>query len=320
MTATDKAKLRVAFVVGTFPLVSETFIINQVADMLDRDVHVEVFAFGRGSAENVSSRYDAYRMGRRTHCLQPPGSRLQRLAGALPIAFRLFCASPLLLIRVLTRGIQVRSLRLLFEVAPFVGKRFDVIHCHFGTCAVAFLSIKDVLKLNTPFVTTFYGYDVSSVVKQLPNCYDRLKHESSLFFVMSNDMRRRVVSQGFPDSKVKVHPVSIDVESYPFCERTLPSSELIELVSVGRFVEKKGFDDLLRALAIVRRSSNRAFRCSVIGGGALEGQIRDLTSALRLQDLVDFRGYLGIEEIIRLLLTKHIMVQPSKIAKDGDME
>lgn len=320
----NNSPLKVAFVVGAFPSVSHTFIINQVADLLDRGVQVEVFTSGRGSTRNISERYAAYKMDDLTHELLPPPSIFRRLFGAVPKAFRLLRANPRSLLRfcnVARFGRSAWSLRLLYRAEPFAGRKFDVIHCHFGPDAVAFLDIKDVLGIQAPVVTTLYGYDVSSVFRQLPaNFYDRLKRECSLFFVMSKNMKKRVVAQGFPEEKVQVLPVSIDVTSYPFCERRNPADKPIELVSVGRFVEKKGFDDLLRALAIVRRKTNRSFRCSVIGGGTLEQQIHDLARSLGLKDVVDFTGPMSIDEIMRLLMEKHIMVQPSKTAANGDME
>jgi len=39
----EEKKLKIAFVVGVFPVISETFIINQIADLLDRGVEVEIF-------------------------------------------------------------------------------------------------------------------------------------------------------------------------------------------------------------------------------------------------------------------------------------
>ena len=320
----DKPNLRVAFVTDAFPVISETFVIDQVADLLDRGVEVEIFTYNRGSTESISSRHNAYRMEERTHCLQRPTSNIRRFAGALPRALRLVRKNPLSLFRAINcfkYGRKAFSLRLLFEAAPFVGKRFDIVHCHFGPSAVSFLDIKDILKLDIPLVTTLYGYDVSSVFQKSPGeFYDRLKCESSLFLVMSNNMKQRVVAQGFPEHKVKVHPASIDVSSYPFCERRHRTGESIELVSVGRLVEKKGFDDLLRALAIVRSRTARPFRCSIIGGGPLEREMRHLASSLGLEEIVEFQGYLPIERIVDLLLKKHIMVQPSKTASNGDME
>src|SRR5205814_7640499 len=140
------------------------------------------------------------------------------------------------------------------HIEPFIGKKFDLVHCHFGPVANKYLLVKDILNLDVPLVTTLYGFDVSAYFKQCPpNIYDRLKRECELFFVMSDNMKQRVLARGFPENKVKVHPVSINVDSYPFSERKCRSDGVVEIASVGRFVEKKGFDDLLRALSIVRR-------------------------------------------------------------------
>jgi colanic acid/amylovoran biosynthesis glycosyltransferase len=137
---------------------------------------------------------------------------------------------------------------------------------------------------------------------------------------MSEDMKRRVVEQGFPEEQVVVHPVSIDVSAYAFSTRKLGADEELRLLAVGRFVEKKGFDDLLRALAIVKERAPRAVRCTIVGGGPLEPELRQLADSLGLQDVVRFPGLMAIEEIIDLFAETHVLVQPSKTAADGDME
>ena len=321
MPSRTSKPLRVAFVVGEFPSVSETFIINQVADLLDQGAHVEVFAFAEGVAgPHISARYDAHHMSERTHPLQVSASRLRSPRHVIGSVFRLLL-HPLSLLRALSYCARARSLRLLFSFIPFIGRRFDVIHCHFGEIANRFLTIKNALHLNTALVTTFYGYDVSKVFKECPaDVYDSLIRACSLFLVMSNDMKQRVLARGFPVDKVKVMPVSIDVDSYPFSERKCASDAPIELVSVARFVEKKGLDDLLRALAIVKERTPRAFRCSIIGSGPLDRQLRELVQSLGLHNDVEFKGSMKIEDIIQLLPRMHTMVQPSKTARDGDME
>ena len=317
-------KPRIAFVVGTFPAISETFIINQVADLLDRGFHVEIFTFQTGARQFISSRHTAYRMSERTHGLQPPASRWVRRLAAIPIVFRLLFSRPQCLIRVLKMiqsDRQARPLEWLYGVMPFVGKQFDLVHCHFGDVAVRFLTIKDLLHLDIPLITTFYGYDASRLFTQAPpDFYARLKREGDLFFVMSHSMKGRVLAEGFPEAKIKVLPVSINVDSYPFSERTCLPDKPVQLISVGRFVEKKGFNNLLRALALVRQKSSRAFHCSLVGGGRLEEPLRELTTALGLNDVVDFKGQMKMEDIIDLLLECHIMVQPSKTAANGDRE
>jgi hypothetical protein len=53
-------KLPIAFVVDAFPTITETFIVDQIADLRDRGIEVEIFAFDMGMKTHVSSRYARY--------------------------------------------------------------------------------------------------------------------------------------------------------------------------------------------------------------------------------------------------------------------
>ncbi len=322
---TQSKKMKIGFVVGIFPALSETFIIDQVADLADHGVDVETFSFHTSDHHNISKRFFDYKMADRTHYLAIPANRWRRLLGAIPRALRiLFYNGPRALMRALDvkkYGTAARSLRLLYWAAPFAGRKFDLYHCHFGVAADDFLTIRDILGIKTKFLTTFYGFDVSRIPQTHGvQVYDRLKQESSLFFVMSQNMRDRVVALGFDSKKVIVHPVSIDVEQYPFAERTLQPTQPVQIASVGRFVEKKGFDDLLRALAIAKEKTTRSFQCNIVGGGQLEEDLYKLTNDLGIKDVVNYKGYMKIEDVIEFFKDQHFFVQPSKTAKNGDME
>ena len=247
-----------------------------------------------------------------------------RFLKAVPKACCVFFHSPLVFFRVFNfkkYGVHALSLKLLFWVEPFLGKKFDLVHCHYGTVANKFLLIKDVLKINPKIITTFYGKDISQVsVQKSDNYYDRLKKECDLFIVMSQDMKERVIAQGFDAEKIEILPISIDVSSYPYTERKLKEGETVNLMTIAHFVEKKGLDDLLRALAIVRQKTEKPFCCVIVGDGPMHDQIHNLAAELNLRDVIDFRGYMKMEDIIPLFLKMHFYVQPSKTAKDGDME
>ena len=323
-TAAAGAGLRVAFVVGEFPVVSETFVIDQVVQLMDRGVAVEIFAFKRGDPAYVSERFFSYRMDRLVRYLDFEGGKLARFVCAWPKALRLAVKAP----RALARALNVRrfgrdalALRLLYRAEPLAGRNFDVVHCHFGPVARSFVPVWEVLGMSAKIVTSFYGYDVSLTPReQAPDYYEPLKRACTLYFVMSHDMKRRVVALGFPAEQVRVHPVSIEVGDYPFRVRTLEDGEPLRLVSVGRFVEKKGLDDLLRAMAIVKQRASRTVSCSIVGGGPLNQELRALAGSLGLHDAVEFRGFMRMEDVLRLFGEAHVLVQPSKTAADGDME
>jgi len=141
-----------------------------------------------------------------------------------------------------------------------------------------------------------------------------------MFFVMSQDMKKRVLQAGFVEGKIKVLPVSIDVKSIGFYPKHPKKKGVFNIISVGRFVEKKGFDDLLKALVIVKRELGSVFKCQLVGGGKLEPKLRAMVRSLKLEKEVCFDGYMKIEDIIALMKNMDLFIQPSKTAKDGDME
>jgi colanic acid/amylovoran biosynthesis glycosyltransferase len=319
-----RADLRVAFVVDIFPLVSETFIIDQVADLDDRGLSVDIYSFTRGDEAFVSQRYFDHDMGARVRYLDYPLSKPARLGAALPKALRLARRDPGALLRALNvfrYGSDALALKLLHWAEPLAGRNYDVVHCHFATVGREFVRVREVAGITGELITTFYGVDASKIFVDRPaDYYDRLKEACSLYFVMSEDMKRRVVAHGFPEGQVRVHPVSVEVAEYPYWVRRVGEGEALRFVSVGRFVEKKGFDDLLRGLAAARDATSRPISCSIVGGGPLEDELRELEASLDLGDTVRFEGYLPVEKLIDHLADQHVLVQPSKTASNGDME
>jgi colanic acid/amylovoran biosynthesis glycosyltransferase len=232
--------------------------------------------------------------------------------------------NPAALIRALNvkkYGIQARSFRTVFWAAPFLGKHFDVVHCHFGPIANNYLVIREVLGSTEPMVTTFYGYDVSHIPKEKGvGVYDALRRECSQFLVMSENMKERVTLLGFPKEQIMVLPISIDVESYPYAPRRLEEGEPVRIVSVGRFVEKKGFDDLLKTIALVKEKTKKRFVLEIVGDGPLRENLHGLAKELGIIDVVDFKGFMKLQDVIQLYTTSDLYVQASKTAADGDME
>lgn len=314
----------VAFVVGAFPVASEAFILNQVADLIDRGVNVRIFTLKHGSLENISDRYHSYNMGSIISSLAMPQNYFERLYHAVPKIMHVLRVQPSALFRMFNffrYGRNALSLKMLFWAEPFLGTSFDIVHCHFGPIAMKYLMIKDILDLRQKIVVTFYGYDVSQIVKQKGDkCYARLVKEASLVFVMSENMKSRVLPLGFAPEKIVLLPVSIDVASHPFSVRTKPDDGVVKVMSAGRFVEKKGFDDLIRALALVRKKTRTPFLCHIVGAGVEEKKLHDLAKELSVSDVIEWHAFMKEQDLVHFYLDKQLFIQTSKIASNGDME
>src|SRR5712691_6932453 len=139
--------LRVAFVVAVFPLVSEPFIIDQIALLLERGVEVDIYSFNRGNEAFVSRKFSEYDMSRRLCYIDYPLDKLARIVHAFPRAARLAVTHPRVLLRALDvkrYGREALSLKLLYWSTPLAGRDYDVVHCHFGYVARNFVWVREV--------------------------------------------------------------------------------------------------------------------------------------------------------------------------------
>lgn len=92
----------------------------------------------------------------------------------------------------------------------------------------------------------------------------------------------------------------------------------VRLVSVGRLVPKKGYDVLLRALAMLPADLN--WRFDHIGGGPEIDSLQPLADQLGLSDRINWRGALPQQDVLDLYRDSDLFVLPSRITSDGDRD
>ncbi len=90
------------------------------------------------------------------------------------------------------------------------------------------------------------------------------------------------------------------------------------IVSVGRAVEKKGYADLLRALALL--GDDRDWRFEHAGGGALAQRLKEQATKLGIADRIIWRGSQDRTFVFALLQRADLFVLPSRLAQDGDRD
>lgn len=122
--------------------------------------------------------------------------------------------------------------------------------------------------------------------------------------------------------KVELLYHGLDFSGFPEPENIVPtrdgSGEPVRLVSVGRAVEKKGYDDLLAALAMLPDALNWQF--THIGGGELSNELKAKADELGLSFRINWRGAQPREEVIAACRQADLFVLPSKLARSGDRD
>jgi glycosyltransferase involved in cell wall biosynthesis len=92
----------------------------------------------------------------------------------------------------------------------------------------------------------------------------------------------------------------------------------VEILSVGRAVEKKGYDVLLEALALLPRTL--AWRLTHIGGGELRSKLQAQAAKRGLDGSIVWAGAQAQQEVLVAYRSADLFVLASRIADDGDRD
>ena len=198
----------------------------------------------------------------------------------------------------------------------------DIIHCHFGMEGVAMLQFESKFRKKVPYVTSFYGYDISSLPatdKPYRRELVKLLQHGNGFFAEGPELKKKVISFGCPDEKCVVNPLLIPVDDYPVKRQYRSAEDPVKFLFVGRFQEKKGLHLFLEAIGRLKNKIGK-FTIDIVGAGPMQAEYDQIIAKNDLQSLIKWRGMLPHEEIIGMMKDYDFLVHPSLTATDGDSE
>ncbi len=91
------------------------------------------------------------------------------------------------------------------------------------------------------------------------------------------------------------------------------------ILSIGRFVPKKGFPTLIRALARVKENGQE-FHCHLVGGGPMQEELETLIRELGLQNDVTLSGKKSQTELLEYFCEADIFALACEVQADGDRD
>jgi colanic acid/amylovoran biosynthesis glycosyltransferase len=215
---------------------------------------------------------------------------------------------------------QAEGLRSIFGQSKYfrdVIKQMDIklIHAHFAYMGNYALQFKKWF--NIPIISSFYGLDIYQLTKnplyrmQLKRLFKNADH----FTGYSSVMRERAIELGCPPEKISVLTIGVDFNKFKFKKR-VPTHQ-INILYIGRLVEKKGVIYGIRAFA---RSfaKHKNIKMTLIGDGPLYNDIENEIKKLGMQDHIKMLGY--VQDTSAELDKAHIFMSPSVVARSGDAE
>ena len=207
--------------------------------------------------------------------------------------------------------------------SKFRSQPYELIHAHFGTSGM--YAMPYASKYRLPLVVTFHGVDVtvlSSWARFLPHRWPytwlapRLLRQMALGLCVSHEIRDRLLALGAPADRLVIHRLGIDLNQFTAGPR---DPEKVEVIMVGRLVEKKGFEYGLQAFARVATSHPNA-ALNIVGDGPRRRSLEQLVATLGIGDRVTFTGVLSGREVSDRLRRSDVMLAPSVTGRDGNRE
>ncbi len=295
--------LRVAYVVDRWQQRSETFISEEIVELRRQGVRVEVIALGPGDIEPPRDE-PAIRLD----LLLDRTSRLDAVVAMLrrPVAAARFGAE---LLRMTPERPPWR--RILPVVATQLrGARVSWVHAHFGWEA------SGVAQAIASFLGTGWSFTAhaNDIYVRNEHLGRKLRQASHLVTVCQYNVDQLRSQYSYvPDIDVVVCGVL-----QPTGNGNAPPTE-VDVLGVGRLVEKKGFDVLIEACAQLVKERPE-LRVEVIGDGPEREPLHLQIANHGLEANVRMVGDLSHSEVLERMERSAIVCLPARIAGDGDRE
>lgn len=313
---------RIGYVVARFPVLSETFVVNEIDEIRRQGARVEVLPL-LGSPDPI-----AHVAGQRIAA----GAHYVRAASAVAAQLHWLFRRPRGYARAWARGLRgqglrIRDLAAATIVIPLAAAQarnaerlaIDHIHAHFAThAALAAFVIRELTGI--PFSVTAHSHDLTSRTAMLT---EKLEAASAVV-VISSYYRTHVCRLLGAGASGRVHVVRCGVDTRalrPASRATAREREgaPLTVIAPGRLVPMKGQRFLVEAAAALRRQGVR-IRLVLAGHGPLGPELRDRAAALGIAEDVTLTGALEHRRMLAAIAAADIACLPSIVTPSGEQE
>ena len=318
----------VIYLVRSWPRLSQTFIVNEVLALERRGVDLVIFSLVRSGESVIQPQVSEVRTAVRY--LEDRKPIRQQVGEHIAV----FSAGPVRYARTalfawrrrdLAKGYATATTLGCFQYAVRVaaaivrlrreGTAPAHLHAHFAhDPALVALLVRRLTGL--PYSFTAHARDLV----QIPPSSLAARAAEATALVTCCQVNADYIAATLPARLPSVRVIHHGVELDLFKPRPRPTVVAdVQIVTVGRLVEKKGFPDLLRALGRLK-ASGRRITCRVYGDGPLLRPLAELRDSLGLADAVHFLGERSRETIIQALHSSDVFVLTPTVTEDGDRD
>lgn len=300
---------KVVYLLDIFPTVSETFILNEILTVTEKNIDVAIFS--RRAPQEKSFHPRAGRLRAKTHYLTDP-SHLSR-GVLLRSHLSLFLRYPVSYLKTLVFALRHRrkDLGWYFKAAgcyalQIARERPDHIHSHFASLANGFAMLISMI-LQVPYTFTAHGWH--DIFHNPPaDFYQRAAAAKKVVTVSRYNKNYLMTHFAIPDGKIEVVHCGIKTEMFSSSKKS--PDQPVQILSVSRLHPIKGVEHLIRACRILK-DRRFAFHCTIVGGGEQYAEMKDLIRGLQLEGDVELAGVKTEEEVRKYYSAADIYVNSS---------
>lgn len=309
--------VKVGYILRKFPVLSETFILNEILALEERGVQVHIFSLCRTSDPRFHDGLVKLkaRISYIPDITDPKkiwNVHRKYIKNKRKLYFKQLAKSAL-------SGHPNFMWRYIQSVCVArEAKRLGIthFHAHFADNSATVASYASNLT-GIPF--SFSAHAVDIFKKVTPKELTKKVSDASFVVAISeyNKQYLQEVTKQEPDKIVRVYN-GINLNRYQ-PPKVLNLKNTFTILAVARLVEKKGLDVLIKACHRLKEQG-MSFQCLIVGKGAMKAKLLELISNLELENHVYMLGAKTQLEVLELYHQVHLFVLPSIIASDGNRE
>jgi len=310
--------MNIAFIIGKFPTISETFILNQITGLIDLGHSITIFSKYASNDLKMHNDIKNYRLlNKVNYFIDIPENKIKRILNGIYLFIRGIFKDPVITLNslnIIKYKQDAFSLKLLYLITPFLGKRFDILQCHFGGIGIIGAKLKQ-LGIKGKLVTMFHGNDIRAGLKEGPGIYKELADRGDCFLAISDYNYKNLVKFGIDIKKIIYHPVGINLERFKSKKRQnfrKNKNSVTVIITVARLVKEKGLEYGIRAISkLLEIKPKINLKYYIIGDGNLRKELEKIIADLNLEETVKLLGEMQQEEVIKKMKESDIFLLPS---------
>ncbi|MCU0598944.1 MAG: glycosyltransferase [Desulfobacterales bacterium] len=217
---------------------------------------------------------------------------------------------------------------LFFAIAPFLRitrkNTYDLIHYFFGL-PTGFLALLPGPHRKIPYIVSLRGSDVPGydeynkpleMVHRLAKPVTKKIWKNAREIVAVTTSLKCKALQTLSKAQIRVIPNGVDSFFLNLPKPENSKDKRFKLISVARLIERKGIQDVLKALAELADPDTSLL---VVGEGNYMGRLKKLSSDLSLDDRVSFYGFCHPHKLPDLLMKSDAFILPSRVEAFGNV-